>query len=271
MVDTSDEWIVSRTGIRERHIAEEHHATSDLAARAGERALACAGLSPADVDLLIVGTSSPDYLFPSTACVTQSKLGLTCPAYDVNAACSGFIFALQAGTTAIESGRHETVLVIGADALTRHIDFTDRATCVLFGDGAGAVVLRAAEEPGVLAIELGADGTGARPSQGSGGWLGGTVYRGAHPQSRAVPADERQRGLQVRGPHDSQGDRSCAGGDRQQRRRPCVARSASGEQADPGHDRGASGHRRRTRVLQRREHGEHVGGVDTSGLGRPVY
>jgi 3-oxoacyl-[acyl-carrier-protein] synthase-3 len=160
MVDTSDEWIVSRTGISERHIADDHEATSDLAVRAGKRALACAGVSAYEVDLLIVGTSSPDFIFPSTACMTQAKLGLKCPAYDVNAACSGFIYALQAGTTAIESGRHETVLVIGADALTRHIDFTDRATCVLFGDGAGAVVLRAAEEGGVLAIELGADGAG---------------------------------------------------------------------------------------------------------------
>jgi 3-oxoacyl-[acyl-carrier-protein] synthase-3 len=160
MVETSDEWIVSRTGIRERRVAEPHDATSDLAARAAERALACAGLSAADIDLLVVGTSSPDHLFPSTACITQTKLGLTCPAYDVNAACSGFIYALQAATTAIESGRHHTVLVVGADALTRHVDFTDRATCVLFGDGAGAIVLRAAEEPGVLAIELGADGSG---------------------------------------------------------------------------------------------------------------
>jgi 3-oxoacyl-[acyl-carrier-protein] synthase-3 len=161
MVDTSDEWIVSRTGIRERHLAESHHATSDLAVRAAQRAIACAGVEPAEIDLLVVGTSTPDHLFPSTACITQSKIGLTCPAYDVNAACSGFIYALQAGTSAIESGRYDTVLVIGADALTRHVDFTDRATCVLFGDGAGAVVLRAAEEPGVLAIEHGADGTGA--------------------------------------------------------------------------------------------------------------
>ncbi|MEI7813493.1 MAG: beta-ketoacyl-ACP synthase III [Coriobacteriia bacterium] len=160
MVDTSDEWIVSRTGIRERRLAEEHHGTSDLAVRAGQRALDCAGLRPQDIDLLVVGTSTPDHLFPSTACLTQFKLGLTCPAYDVNAACSGFIYALEAGTTAIESGRHETVLVIGADALTRHVDFTDRATCVLFGDGAGAVVLRASMDPGVMAIELGADGSG---------------------------------------------------------------------------------------------------------------
>jgi 3-oxoacyl-[acyl-carrier-protein] synthase III len=105
--------------------------------------------------MLIVGTSSPDMIFPATACLVQTRLGMTCPAYDVNAACSGFVFALHAGTAAIESGRAKRVLVVGADALTRHIDFTDRATCVLFGDGAGAVVLEASEEPGVLGIVLG--------------------------------------------------------------------------------------------------------------------
>ena len=161
LVETSDEWIVSRTGIRERRLAEEGSATSDLATRAGERALECAGVAADEVDLLVVGTSSPDHLFPSTACLAQEKLGLSCPAYDVNAACSGFIYALMSGVTAIESGRYSTVLVIGADALTRHIDFEDRATCVLFGDGGGAVVLKASEEPGVLSVVLGADGSGA--------------------------------------------------------------------------------------------------------------
>jgi 3-oxoacyl-[acyl-carrier-protein] synthase-3 len=148
MVETSDEWIVSRTGIRERRVVEERHATSDLAVRAAERAIECAGVLPDAIDLLVLGTSSPDYVFPSTACVVQAKLKLTCPAYDVNAACSGFIYALQAATAAIESGRCETAVVIGADA------------CVLFGDGAGAVVLRASDQPGVMAIELGADGSG---------------------------------------------------------------------------------------------------------------
>lgn len=160
MVDTSDEWILSRTGISERRLTAEGQSTSDLAVRAAERALACAGIAGSEVDLLVVGTSSPDHLFPSTACITQDKLGLTCPAYDVNAACSGFVYALHAGTAAIESGRATTVLIVGADALTRHVDFTDRGTCVLFGDGAGAVVLRASDAPGVLAIELGADGSG---------------------------------------------------------------------------------------------------------------
>ncbi len=161
MVDTSDEWIVTRSGIRERRLAAPGQATSDLAVAAGLRALEDAGLVPSDLDMLVVGTSSPDHVFPSTACLTQKKLGATCPAYDVMAACTGFIYALSSATASIEAGRATTVLVIGADALTRHVDFTDRSTCVLFGDGAGAVVLRAAEEPGVMGVVLGSDGGGA--------------------------------------------------------------------------------------------------------------
>ncbi len=159
MVETTDEWIFSRTGIRERRRVAEGEATSDMAAAAGAAALGDAGVAPDDVDLLIVATSTPDMLFPSAACLAQAKLGLTCPAYDVNAACTGFVYALQAATAMIESGRARTILVVGADTLTRFVDFTDRTTCVLFGDGAGAVVLEASDEPGVLAIELGADGT----------------------------------------------------------------------------------------------------------------
>lgn len=161
IVDTTDEWIRTRTGICERRIAEDGVNTSDLAAKAGEAALADAGIAREAVDLLIVATSSPDMIFPSTACLAQEKIGLKCAAYDVNAACTGFIYALQAATAAIESGRSRTVLVVGADALTRHVDFTDRGTCVLFGDGAGAVVLQGGEEPGVLGVHLGSDGSGA--------------------------------------------------------------------------------------------------------------
>ena len=161
MVETTDEWIRTRTGIRERRMVAEGEATSDLAAAAGRAALTDAGIEPSEVDLLVVGTSSPDMVFPSTAALTQAKIGLTCPAFDVNAACTGFIYALHQGATSVESGRARTVLVIGADALTRHLDFGDRSTCVLFGDGAGAVVLRASEDPGVLGVTLGADGTGA--------------------------------------------------------------------------------------------------------------
>ncbi|TLM93867.1 MAG: ketoacyl-ACP synthase III [Actinobacteria bacterium] len=159
MVETSDEWIVSRTGIKERRVVAEGETTSDLAARAARIAMQRAGVTGEDIDILYLGTTSPDYILPSTACQTQAKLGLTCPALDTLAACSSFIYGLHAAASAIEAGRADTVLVIGAEALTRHIDFTDRSTCVLFGDGAGAVVLQAAEEPGVEAVVLGADGS----------------------------------------------------------------------------------------------------------------
>lgn len=161
LVDTSDEWIITRTGIQERRLASEGEATSDLAVVAGRAALDDAGIAPAEVDFLVVGTSSPDHIFPSTAALVQDKLGLTCPGVDVMAACTSFVFGLQHGVSLIESGRAGVVLVIGADAITRHVDFTDRRTCVLFGDGAGAVVLRASDEPGILGIDLGTDGSGA--------------------------------------------------------------------------------------------------------------
>lgn len=161
IVDTSDEWITTRTGIRERRIVAEGESTSDLAARAVELALADAGVAKEDVDMLIVGTTSPDYVFPSTACFVQAKAGLTCPAFDVMAACSAWIYGLKIAADAIEAGSARTVVVVGAEALSRLLDFTDRTTCVLFGDGAGATVLQAGDEPGVRFVQLGADGTGA--------------------------------------------------------------------------------------------------------------
>jgi len=161
MVDTSDEWIRSMTGIAERRVAAEEDATSDLAARAGLLALERAGVAPSDVDMLIVATCSPDMGFPSTACIAQAKMGLTCPAFDINAACTGFLYAIEVAAAMIEAGRLKTVVVVGAEILTRLVDFTDRNTCVLFGDGAGAIVLQASEEAGILSVHLGADGTGA--------------------------------------------------------------------------------------------------------------
>jgi 3-oxoacyl-[acyl-carrier-protein] synthase-3 len=161
MVDTSDEWIRTRTGICERRVAAENESTSDLAARAGSLALERSGRAAGDVDMLIVATSSPDMAFPSTACLTQAKIGLSCPAFDLNAACTGFIYGLELATSLIEAGRARNVLLIGAEVLTRLIDFTDRTTCVLFGDGAGAVMVSASERPGVLGVHLGADGSGA--------------------------------------------------------------------------------------------------------------
>jgi 3-oxoacyl-[acyl-carrier-protein] synthase III len=191
MVDTTDEWIRSRTGIGERRIASPDEATSDLAVHAAREAMRRAGVSAEEIDYMVVGTASPDYIMPSTASVVQAKLGLACPSVDVNAACSSFVFALHTGTTAIESGRADTVLVIGADALTRHIDFTDRSTCVLFGDGAGAVVLRVSPEPGIESIVLGTDGTGVGqlmiPAGGS-----------ARPTSHEV-IDARQQFLTMNG------------------------------------------------------------------------
>jgi 3-oxoacyl-[acyl-carrier-protein] synthase-3 len=161
MVDTSDEWIVTRTGIRERRIVADDEATSDLAVRACEAAIVDAGIDRDDVDLLVLATSSPDMIFPSTAALTQHKLGIDCAAFDAMAACTGFVYALFSAVTAIESGRANTALVVGADAFTRFVDFEDRSTCVLFGDGAGAVVLTSSETSSVLHIDLGADGGGA--------------------------------------------------------------------------------------------------------------
>ena len=158
-VDTSDEWIVARTGIRERHVAAEGETTSDLAYHAAMRAMEAAGVSPADLDLIVLGTTTPDLIFPSSACLLQHKLGAAgCPAFDVNAACSGFIYALTIADKFIRSGAAKTALVVGAETLTRMLDWNDRGTCVLFGDGAGAVVLKADAETGILSTHMHADG-----------------------------------------------------------------------------------------------------------------
>jgi 3-oxoacyl-[acyl-carrier-protein] synthase-3 len=161
LVETSDEWIRERTGIAERRFAAEDEATSDLAVAAARRALEDAGVAPEQVDLVVCATLTPDTPIPATAVWAQRKLGLSCPAFDVNAACAGFSYALSTGAAFIGSGAAETVLVIGAEVLSRVMDFSDRSTCVLFGDGAGAVVLRPSEVPGIIGSVLGADGTAA--------------------------------------------------------------------------------------------------------------
>jgi len=159
MVDTSDEWIRDRTGIRERRIAADGETTCDLAEHAAQRALQSAGLTPEQIDLLVVGTTTPDIVFPSTACLLQQRLGMgECGAFDVNAACSGFIYALSVADQYIRNGTASKVLVVGAETLTRMLDWNDRGTCVLFGDGAGAAVLEAAEEPGILSTHIHANG-----------------------------------------------------------------------------------------------------------------
>jgi len=161
MVDTTDEWIVTRSGIRERHIASEDQASSDLAFEASKRALDAAGVDPGDLDLIIVGTVTPDMLFPSTACVLQDKLGAKrAAAFDVTAACSGFIYGLSIGHSLITHGKNEKVLVVGVETLSRIIDYEDRTTCVLFGDGAGAAALEpCAVGEGILSSFMQSDGS----------------------------------------------------------------------------------------------------------------
>ncbi len=162
-IETSDEWIVSRSGISARHYAAADESASDLAVKAAARALEAAGLAPEQVDLIVVATSTPDFYgnFPSTACIVQNKLGIrnNGGAFDVAAVCSGFVYALSTADAFIKAGNAKNVLVIGTEVFSRILDFNDRGTCVLFGDGAGAVVMSASEEPGVLAVKLHADGS----------------------------------------------------------------------------------------------------------------
>jgi 3-oxoacyl-[acyl-carrier-protein] synthase-3 len=158
-VETSDDWIVERTGIRARHFVDAGTQASDLAVGAARHAIEAAGCRPDEIDLIIVATSTPDMIFPSTACIVQQKLGIVgCPAFDLQAVCSGFVYALTVADAMIRTGTARRALVIGAEVFSRILDFNDRGTCVLFGDGAGAVVLEASDTPGLLATDLHADG-----------------------------------------------------------------------------------------------------------------
>ncbi len=175
-IDTSDEWIVERTGIHNRHLASAAQTSSDLALPAAQAALLAAGVDTAEVDLIIVATSTPDFVFPSTACILQAKLGIKhCPAFDVQAVCSGFVYALATADKFIQNGQHKCALVVGAEVFSRILDWNDRGTCVLFGDGAGAVVLQASERPGILASALHADGSYAGILSVPGNVSGGQV------------------------------------------------------------------------------------------------
>jgi 3-oxoacyl-[acyl-carrier-protein] synthase-3 len=160
MVDTTDEWIYTRTGIKERHIAADSEMASDLALRASERAIAAAGIRHQDIDLIVFATSTPDMIFPSSACILQDKLGIKGgAAFDIQAVCSGFIYGLAVADKFIRSGQHKCALVIGAEIFSRILDWSDRGTCVLFGDGAGAVIVQASDTPGILSSHLHADGS----------------------------------------------------------------------------------------------------------------
>ncbi len=178
-IETSDEWIVSRSGISARHYAAVDQQSSDLAVEAGKRAVEMAGIGMQDIDLVIVASSTPDFYgsFPSTACIVQRKLGMTnnSAAFDVQAVCSGFVYAVSVADSFIKSGAHKNVLVIGAEVFSRILNFDDRTTCVLFGDGAGAIVLTASSEPGILATKLHADGRHADILSVPGNLAGGAI------------------------------------------------------------------------------------------------
>lgn len=175
-IETSDDWIVARTGIRARYFAPPEMACSDLAVEAARNAMASAGVDASQIDLIILATSTPDMVFPSTACIVQRKLGIHgCPAFDVQAVCSGFVYALTLADSMIRTGAARRALVIGSEVFSRILDFTDRTTCVLFGDGAGAVVLEASDTPGLLASELHADGAHADILCTPGAMAGGQV------------------------------------------------------------------------------------------------
>ena len=159
MVDTTDEWITERTGIKKRHVAVDGETTCDLAEKAARNAMDAAGITKDDIDLIVVATTTPDRIFPSTACLLQQRLDIHgCAAFDVQAVCTGFVYALGVADKFIKTGSAKNALVIGAETMSRTVDWTDRTTCVLFGDGAGAVVLSASDEPGVLSTHLHADG-----------------------------------------------------------------------------------------------------------------
>ncbi|MCB1935520.1 MAG: ketoacyl-ACP synthase III [Nitrosomonas sp.] len=181
LVETSDEWIRSRTGITQRHIASENQSASDLALNASQKAMEAAGVTSKDIDLIIVATTTPDMVFPSTACILQDKLGVeNCPAFDVQAVCSGFVYALATADMFVSSGKCRNALVVGSEIYSKILDWNDRTTCVLFGDGAGAVVLSQSEEPGILSSHLHASGSYrdvlSVPGNISGGAIQGNPY-----------------------------------------------------------------------------------------------
>lgn len=181
MVDTSDEWIRTRTGITQRHIAGEGQTASDLAMYASQNAMKAADVTSKDIDLIIVATTTPDMVFPSTACILQNKLGIeNCPAFDVQAVCSGFVYALATADMFVSSGKCRNALVVGSEIYSKIIDWSDRSTCVLFGDGAGAVVLSQSKEPGILSTHLHASGSYSNilsvPGSISGGKIQGNPY-----------------------------------------------------------------------------------------------
>ena len=245
MVDTNDQWIMERTGIKERHVLAAGKGVSDICVEAAKKCLAARGIDASEVEVIIVGTVTPDMMFPSTACLVQDKIGAKGAwGFDVSAGCSGFVFALQAGVKLVESGAQSKVLVCGADANTRMTDYTDRATCVLFGDGGGAVLIEPAEEGEIGMIDF------VHEIDGSGG-VSSELAGGRQPES-ADPRNDRQEdafhppgwpgGLQVRGTQNGGSDDEAARPQRSDGRRSRLLYSSPGEQADHYFDSRPAGH-----------------------------
>ena len=232
MVDTSDQWIMERTGMRERHVLGKGQGMSDICAEAANKCLAARGIGASEVEVIIVGTVTPDMMFPSTACLVQNKIGAgKAWGFDVSAGCSGFLFALQAGVKLVESGAHSKVLVCGADANTRMTDYTDRATCVLFGDGGGAVLLEPAEEGeiGFIDFENEIDGSGGAGLNLKGGREPESVEPRDRGQEDALHLPGWPGGVQVCGAQDGRGHGQAAGAQRRNRRGPGVLYSPPGQ------------------------------------------
>ena len=261
MVDTSDEWIRARTGIERRHIAAEGEATSHLAEKAAGEALDAAGLGPGDIQMVVVGTCTPDLFFPNPACLLQERMGMTGPAFGVEAACSGFVYALTIADQFIRAGQVERSLVIGAETMSRLIDWTDRETCVLFGDGAGAVILEASEEPGVIYSDIGADGR-----------YRSLLYAdaGVSQVKESGPAELKMKGnevfkvavrtLEAMADKVPRREQSRAGRHR-------LVRAPPGEPPDHNGDRKTAGSRHGTGRLDRQRSREYLRRLDTHGIG----
>ena len=247
-MDTTDAWIRERTGIEARHFADDGVVTSDLAVEAATRALETAGISGAQVDLIVCATVTGDTPFPSTAVWVQQKLGLSCPAFDVNAACAGFSYALATATGFVEAGIADTVLLIGAEVYSRILDFTDRQTCILFGDGAGAAIVQAADRPGIEGTVLGADGSAAEIFD----LARRRFARARDPgHGRREPAPglhaERPRGVQACGDRDGGVVPRGPGEERTHHRRRRPADPPPGERPDHERGRRAAAHPARAR------------------------
>jgi 3-oxoacyl-[acyl-carrier-protein] synthase-3 len=268
LVDTNDQWILERTGIRERHVLAKGLGVSDICTEAAKKCLAMRGIPATEVEMIIVGTVTPDMMFPATACLVQDKIGAKGAwGFDVSAGCSGFVFALQAGVKMIESGAHKKVLVCGADANTRMTDYTDRTTCVLFGDGGGAVLLEPAKRARSASSTMCTRSTARGPTVlnlKGGGSLNPSSHETVDKKMHYIYQDG-QAGLQVCRAQDAEGHHQGSGAQRRHRRGPGLLHSSPGQYAHHHGHRRPPGHGPRSCHHQHREVRQHLGRDDSPG------